>query len=417
MAYRGETSAFKEMLEELEQFAVDVILERRHGLKAMLLRALLWLLSGLFRFGVWLRHLLYHHRIFLREHNLGCLVISIGNLTVGGTGKTPVVELLARALFTRGRQVAILSRGYKSERRKVKKPSLWLRMAARITAREAPPDPPPRVVSDGRTVLLNSKQAGDEPFMLAKNLPGVSVVVDKNRVKGGLHAIREFGADTLLLDDGLQYLRLRHRLDLVLVDRTAPFGNEYLLPRGTLREPRRHLKRASYIFITKCDGTSNDELIRRLRRYNQVAEIIECNHHPRHLVNAVTHQKKPLDFLRGKYVATISGIAVPEGFEEALRQLGATVDLTRRFTDHHRYSENEIYNFVEQCERRDVEMIVTTEKDFVRFPPLPYTDVPVYYLRVQIQILSGHDAWERLVDRVCHRAMPLPTEAPATATI
>jgi tetraacyldisaccharide 4'-kinase len=411
MAYRGDTSAFKEALEDLEQFAVEVILERRHGLKAALLRGLLWLLSAAFRLVVWVRHVLYRNRLFLREHNLGCLVISIGNLTVGGTGKTPVVELFARSLRDRGRRVAILSRGYKSARPKWKRPSLWTRLRAQITAGRLPEEPPPRIVSDGRDILLDSHHAGDEPYMLAKNLPGVSVIVDKNRVKGGLHAIREFGADTLLLDDGLQYLRLRHRLDVVLVDRTAPFGNEYLLPRGTLREPRKHLRRAGYIFITKCDGSSNDDLIQRLRSYNRVAEIIECNHSPRYLVNAVTQQKKPLDLLRGKYVGTISGIAVPESFEEALRQLGAIVDFTRRFTDHHRYTEDEIYDFIEHCERRDVEMIITTEKDFVRFPPLPYTDVPVYYLRVQIEILKGHQAWDRLVSRVCHRDSSHPTRS------
>ena len=120
-----------------------------------------------------------------------------------------------------------------------------------------------------------------------------------------------------------------------------------------------------------------------------------------YLVNAVTQQKKPLDLLKGKYVGTISGIAVPEGFEQGLRGLGAIVDTTRRFTDHHRYTEDEVYKFIEHCERRDCDLIVTTEKDFVRFPPLPYTDLPVLYLRVQIQILTGQVAWGRLVDRLC----------------
>lgn len=414
MAQRVETSPFKETLEELEQYAVDVILMRRRGPKAALLRSALWSLSLLFRGIVWLRHVLYRNRVLLREHNLGCMVISIGNLTVGGTGKTPVVELLARSLRDRGRQVAILSRGYKSQRQKVRRPALWRRALARLTARPLPEGPPPRVVSDGRDILLDSRHAGDEPYMLARNLPGVAVVVDKDRVKGGLHAIREFDSDTLLLDDGLQYLRLRHRLDVVLVDRTAPFGNEFLLPRGTLREPRKHLRRASYILITKCDGSSNQELIGRLRRYNRVAEIIQCNHRPRFLVDAVTQQKKPLGLLKDKYIAAISGIAVPESFEDALRQLGARIDFCRRFADHHRFSEDEIYGFVEQCERRDVEMIVTTEKDFVRFPPLPYSDVPIYYLRVQIEILEGQDVWEKMIERICQRS---ERAAPAAAPL
>ena len=352
MAHRDDHSALRETLEELEQYAIEVILNRQRGLKASLLRGLLWVLSLVFRGLVWLRRLLFRTRFILRDHHLGTLVICIGNLTVGGTGKTPVVELLARALRDRGRRVAILSRGYKSAKPRRRRLTLRQRLGARLSGRRLP-TPPPRVVSDGRNLLLDSRLAGDEPFMLANNLPEVSVVVDKDRVKAGLHAIRELGADTLLLDDGLQYLRLRHRIDIVLVDRTAPFGNEHLLPRGTLREPRRQLKRASYIFITKCDGSDNSELIARLRRYNRVAEIIECRHQPRYLVNAVTQQKKPLELLQGKYVGTISGIAVPESFEQGLRDLGATVDTTRRFTDHHRYSEDEIYGFIEHCERRD----------------------------------------------------------------
>jgi tetraacyldisaccharide 4'-kinase len=400
MAHRDEHSAFREMLEELEQYAVEVILDRQRGLKASLLRGLLWILSLGFRGLVWLRRLLFRTRFILRDHHLGTLVICIGNLTLGGTGKTPVVEMLARALRDRGRRVAILSRGYKSAKPRRHHLSLVHRVAARLSGR-ALPAVPPRVVSDGRNLLLDSRLAGDEPFMLARNLPDVSVVVDKDRVKGGLHAIRELGADTLVLDDGLQYLRLRHRIDIVLIDSTAPFGNEHLLPRGTLREPRRQLKRASYILITKCDGPDNSALIARLRRYNRVAEIIECRHQPKYLVNAVTQQKKPLDLLKGKYVGTISGIAVPEGFEQGLRRLGAIVDTTRRFTDHHRFTEDEVYNFIEHCERRDCDLVVTTEKDFVRFPPLPYTDLPVLYLRVQIQILTGHEAWGRLVDRLC----------------
>ena len=235
-------------LENLEQFAIDVILERRGGVRASLLRSFLYFLSLIYERLVQFRLLLYRKRIF-RERALGCLVISIGNLTVGGTGKTPIVEKFARALQKGGRHVAILSRGYKSVPRPSKR-SLFAKL------RGDNPDPP-RVVSDGKALLLDSLTAGDEPYMLAHNLKNVAVLVDKDRVKSGLFAIEQMNADTLLLDDGLQYLHLKHRLDIVLVDRQAPFGNEFLLPRGTLREPPRNLRRASYIFITKSTGESN----------------------------------------------------------------------------------------------------------------------------------------------------------------
>jgi tetraacyldisaccharide 4'-kinase len=384
--------------ENLEQFAIDVILERRRGFRAALLRGLLYALSFIYERLVQLRLFLYRHRIF-REHTLGCLVISIGNLTVGGTGKTPIVEKFARALRAGGRRVAILSRGYKS----IPAPS----PRKRFFGKKEPS--PPRVVSDGKSLLLDSRTAGDEPYMLANNLKDVVVLVDKDRVKSGLFAIKELKADTLLLDDGLQYLHLKHRLDIVLIDRQAPFGNEYLLPRGTLREPPRNLRRASYIFITKSTGEPNDELIKRIRRYNRTAEIIECAHQPLHLQNVLTGEQIPLERLRDTYVGSISGIAAPESFEDGLRKLGARLELSKRYTDHHRYTEAELQSFITRCVRRDLEMIVTTEKDAVRFPRLTKTDVPIYFLRVEIEILSGHESWEHCVARICQ---PQPLLSP-----
>jgi len=385
--------------ENLEQFAIDVILGRRRGVRAALLRGLLYALSFIYERLVQLRLFLYRHRIF-REHTLGCLVISIGNLTVGGTGKTPIVEKFARALRAGGRRVAILSRGYKS----IPQPS----PRKRFFAKKEPS--PPRVVSDGKSLLLDSRTAGDEPYMLAKNLKDVVVLVDKDRVKSGLYAIRELKADTLLLDDGLQYLHLKHRLDIVLIDRQAPFGNEHLLPRGTLREPPRNLRRASYIFITKSTGEPNDDLIKRIRRYNRTAEIIECAHQPLHLQNVLTGEQIPLERLRDTYVGSICGIAAPESFEDGLRKLGARLELSKRYIDHHRYTEAELQSFITRCVRRDLEMIVTTEKDAVRFPRLTKTDVPIYFLRVEIEILSGHESWEHCVARICK---PQPLLSPA----
>jgi tetraacyldisaccharide 4'-kinase len=379
-------------LENLEQFAIDVILERRHGVRATFLRGLLYGLSFIYERLVQLRLFLYRKRI-LRERTLGCLVISIGNLTVGGTGKTPIVEKIARALQSGGRRVAILSRGYKSVPRPSKRSLL-----DRIRQKDSTP---PRIVSDGKSLLLDSLTAGDEPYMLANNLKDVIVLVDKDRVKSGLHAIGRMKADTLLLDDGLQYLHLKHRLDIVLIDRQAPFGNEFLLPRGTLREPPRNLRRASYVFITKSTGEPNDKLFERIRRYNRTAEIIECAHRPLHLQNVVTGERLPLERLHDTYIGSLCGIAAPDSFEGGLRKLGARIELAKRYLDHHRYSEAELQSFISRCIRRDLEMIVTTEKDAVRFPRLTNVQVPIYFLRVEIEILSGHESWEHFVARIC----------------
>src|SRR5882672_8389298 len=376
-------------LENLEQFGIDVVLERRHGVRASILRGILYALSFAYDRIVQLRLYFYRKRI-LRERALGVLVISVGNLTVGGTGKTPIVEKIARALQTGGRRVAILSRGYKSMPRKR---SLLNRLYN--TNRD-----PPRIVSDGTSLLLDSRTAGDEPYMLAHNLKNVIVLVDKDRVKSGLLAIDKWKVDTLLLDDGLQYLHLKHRLDIVLVDRQAPFGNEFLLPRGTLREPPRNLRRASYIFITKSTGESNEELIKRIRRYNRTAEIIECTHKPLHLKNIVTGEIAPLEKLRGTYIGSLCAIAAPDSFEDGLRKLGAQIEIAKRYIDHHRYTDAELQSFINRCIRRDLEMVVTTEKDAVRFPLLAKTEVPIFFLRVEIEILSGHETWEHCVARI-----------------
>jgi tetraacyldisaccharide 4'-kinase len=206
-----------------------------------------------------------------------------------------------------------------------------------------------------------------------------------------------------LLDDGFQYLHLKHRLDMVLVDRQAPFGNDFLLPRGTLREGPRNLRRASYIFITKNTGESNDALVKRIRRYNRAAEIIECGHKPLYLQDVFTGERVSLERLRGAFIGSLCAIAAPESFEDALRKLGAHVDLTKRYIDHHYYTEAELTTFIQRCMRRDLAMIITTEKDAVRMPRLPEAavKVPVYFMRVEIEILSGHETWEHCVARIC----------------
>jgi len=384
----------KEFIEELERWGADVIFGRAKGFRATLMRFFMLALSGVFRVLVQIR-LWRYRRGWKPQAHLGTQVVAIGNITVGGTGKTPVVELLARSLRDRGRSVAILSRGYKSK--KLERPQKW----SDRNGNPVPGGKMPKVVSTGSALLLDSKYAGDEPFMLAKNLNGVAVVVDKNRIKGGHFAVSQLGADTLLLDDGMQYLDLAHSLDIVLIDSGSPFGTGALLPRGTLREPPKNLRRASYILITKCDGGSNEALITRIRKYNKTADIVECTHGPIYLENVFTREQQSLDFLTDKWVGAISAIAVPEAFEGALEKLGARVEIRRRFSDHYRFSRKEVESFMQRCVERDMELIVTTEKDAVRFPKPTSVDVPVYFLRIEVKILKGREIWDGLIDRIC----------------
>ena len=384
----------KEMLAELERWGSDVIFGRAKGFRAAMMRLAMTGLSGIFRLLVQMRLMLFR-KGWKDQAYLGTVVVSIGNITVGGTGKTPVTELLAKSLRDRGRKVAILSRGYKSK--KLDRPQKWKTESGKMF----PAEKMPRVVSTGRALLLDSRHAGDEPFMLARNLDGVSVVVDKDRVKGGRVAISQLEADTLVLDDGMQYLNLAHAIDIVLVDAGSPFGTEALLPRGTLREPPKNLRRASYIFLTKCDGKSNEALIKRIRKYNRTAEIVETTHGPIYLENLFTRERKPLHFLKGKWVGAISAIAVPEAFERSLEKLGARVEVRRHFSDHHRFARKDVDQFMQRCVERDMDLMITTEKDAVRFPRPTELNVPIYFLRIEVEILKGHDVWEKLIDRLC----------------
>ena len=384
---------------DFAQFAADVIYDRRHGRAAELFASLLYALSYVFSALVQLRWYLYEHRI-LRNKPLGCLVVVVGNLTVGGTGKTPVVEKFARTLNERGRKVAILSRGYKSKKEPLPK-KLWRLLSHGEEA-------PPKIVSDGQRVLLDSEVAGDEPFMLACNLPGVVVLCDKNRVKAGSYAIRRFGCDTLILDDGFQYLPLKGRLNLLLVDKTNPFGNQHLLPRGILREPIKHLSRASYIFLTKSDGQRDEALLELIREHNSKAEIIECAHQPQFLQAIGSPERLPLEALQGAHIAAFSGIASPESFESMLRGYGAEIRYNQRFLDHHRFTRAEIEHVYQQAAQHQLEMIVTTEKDAVRLFDDLQPSIPIYYLRLEIDILSGEEDFECAAARIC---LPRNTQA------
>jgi tetraacyldisaccharide 4'-kinase len=234
----------------------------------------------------------------------------------------------------------------------------------------------------------------------------VVVLVDKDRVKSALHAIRHMGIDTLILDDGMQYLHLRHRLDVCLIDRQAPFGNEHLLPRGTLREPPGNLRRASYIFITKSDGSGNAALIQRIRRYNRTggnhrvrpsiplpARALHRCANPAGMVTAISTWERS--------AVLLSRQALKPGFATSAPALRSRAD-SPTITE---FTERELQDFMAALHpTRPRLQSITTEKDSVRFPPKRETleiPIPIYFLRVEIEILTGHESWQSLIDRIC----------------
>jgi tetraacyldisaccharide 4'-kinase len=380
-------------IERLESYLVKLIQEKGadqgQSLGIRLLLAFLKGVSFIFAAVVSIRDAFYRWGI-LRRFPLGVQVISIGNVTAGGTGKTPVTEIFARTLAAEGRRVAILSRGYRR-----KEAPLWQRIFTQVIE-------PPLVVSDGKRLLLDSATGGDEPYMLASNLPGVAVVVDRNRVKAGRYAIKRLGCDTLILDDGFQYKKLKHSIEVVLVDSTNPFGNGNMLPRGILREPARHIRRADVIFLTKCRGDVH-EVRDEIRRFNSHADIIECNHAPAVLKDVWSREEFPLTWLQGKTTCTLSGIASPKGFENSLRHLGARVIWCERYADHHRYESSEILYALNRTADMGADALVTTEKDAVRFPRFETSPVKCLYLRIQIEILSGRESFTQIINRICFR--------------
>ena len=380
-------------IERLESYLVKLIQEKGSDQdqpsSVRFLLAVLKVLSCVFAAVVSVRYLLYRFGV-LHRFPLGVQVISIGNVTAGGTGKTPVTEIFARTLAAEGRKVAILSRGYRR-----KEAPWWQRMFTQVVT-------PPLVVSDGRHVLLDAATGGDEPYMLASNLPGVAVVVDRNRVKAGRYAIKRLGCDTLILDDGFQYQKLKHSIEVVLVDSSNPFGNGNMLPRGILREPVKNLKRADIIFLTKCRGDVS-AVKEEIRKYNQKAEIVECNHTPRVLKDVWSREEFPLDWLKGKTTCTLSGIASPKGFENSLRHLGAKVVWCERYADHHRYDSSEILYALNRTADMGADALITTEKDAVRFPRFETSPVRCLYLRIAIEILAGGESFTQLINRICFK--------------
>ncbi len=380
-------------IERLETYLVKLIQERGADKNQpggiVVLLAFLKGISFVFSAVVAVRYFFYKYGI-VRRFPLGVQVISIGNVTAGGTGKTPVTELFAKTLCEQGRKVAILSRGYR------RKEAPWYQ---RIFTQVIDP---PLVVSDGKRVLLDAATGGDEPYMLASNLPGVAVLVDRNRVKAGRYAIKRLGCDTIILDDGFQYQKLRHSVEVVLVDSTNPFGNGNMLPRGILREPVRHLKRADIVFLTKCRGDVSG-VKGEIRKYNRKAQIVECNHAPRVLKDVWSREEFPLGWLEGKTTCTLSGIASPKGFENSLRAMGAKVIWCERYADHHRYDPSEILYALNRSSDMGADALVTTEKDAVRFPRFETSPITCLYLRIAIEILAGREFFDGIIDRICFR--------------
>lgn len=329
------------------------------------------LLSALYGLGLSCK------KFYCRNPNrLPAKVISIGNLTLGGTGKTPAVISVAQEAKKRGFNPCILTRGYKG---KVKDTCF---------------------VSRGDNPLLNAYEAGDEAFLMAKILKGISIIKGNNRYKSGLFALNNSKLQTLnskllfILDDGFQHWKLHRDVDVLLIDATNPFGNEKLFPEGRMREPLVAMKRAHIIVITKADMAvpgAVTAITRKIKQYNQEAPVFTAAHTPTGLIN-LEGESKGLDTIQGKRIYAFSGIANPAYFQSTLTSSGGQIAGSRKFRDHYIYKQKDIEEIRKEAAGLE---IITTEKDLVKLKEL---DVPDNLSALRIEFSIENEFYDALFD-------------------
>jgi len=327
------------------------------------MRWLLWPLEQLYLLIVWARAAAYQ-RGWLRARRLPVKVISIGNLTVGGTGKTPMVIRLAGALRERGLHVAILTRGYGRRERL------------------------PLVINGrGEVSRYTSELMGDEPVLLARRLPDATIGIGADRFALAQQILQMESLrppDVFLLDDGFQHLGLARELDVVLLDSSNPFGGNAALPAGPLREPLGALDRADLIVLTRTRDAVSSDVVSTLRRYNPRAPLFQARTELTGVYDAATHRPANLFVLKQQPVLAFCGIGNPEAFWEDLRRWGFEVAGTLAFPDHHRYVIDDFKTIIRQADRAGARALLTTEKDLVNLTVIPPSIPPTFYCRIDL---------------------------------
>jgi len=306
----------------------------------------------------------------LRQDDVGCPVVSVGNLTVGGTGKTPMAIRVAGMLRDRGMRPAILSRGYGGK------------SAAGVL-----------VVSDGRQTLAGPDEAGDEPVLIARRLPGVPVLAGARRAVTGRYARENFGTDVLVLDDGFQHRWIRRDLDIVLLDSRKPLGNGFLLPRGPLREPPEALERAGVVVLTRSEEHPGPAADRRIAGLLRGRPVLRTHVKPTALIGP-DGTEASLSSLAGKRVFAFAGIAQPGSFRRSIESLGGSVAGFIAYPDHHRYDAKDLHRIGREFSGAGAEVLLTTEKDGVKLAGAESIRRRLTLLAIETEILEGADALE-----------------------
>ena len=325
------------------------------------------LLSYIYFFITSVRNWLYDKGYFKINEIPDVDILCVGNITVGGTGKTPAVQFFAKKLMKMGRNVAIVSRGYRGKR-KVE----------------------PLVVSDGKKILATPRESGDEPYIHALNLK-IPVIVGKNRYEACKFAVEKFGVDTIILDDGFQHRKLKRNRDIVLIDATHPCGWGALLPKGTLREDfKKASERASEFIITKSDLISESDLetIKRFLKVKFKKPVSVAKHGVTSLCD-IKGNAKPLFWVAGKRVLLFSGLANPLNFEKTVISLNPAYIERVDFMDHHNFKEKDFEVIKKRAEAMDADFIITTEKDLVKLPKNVKLE-NIFVLKIEFTMLEDN---------------------------
>ncbi|MFW6380983.1 MAG: tetraacyldisaccharide 4'-kinase, partial [Bacillota bacterium] len=354
---------------------------------ARIVLIVLSLLEYVYFIGIKVRGLAYRLKI-LNSRQLETKVISVGNITVGGTGKTPVIERLARMLKEQGQRVAVISRGYGAD---------------------SDHEQEPLIVTDGQQINTGVEQAGDEVYMLAQHLSGVPIVIGGDRYQAGRLVEEEFAPDVILMDDGFQHWQLDRDLDIVVIDAMKPFGYDHLIPRGLLREPMSGLKRADLFVLSKCDHVTPErlkEIKGRLKKYNTritEARIFTSRHQPLFVKSLTEEQENqmPVDNLEGKRVLALSAIGNPQSFVNGLEDLQARVIDSIIYPDHYKYEEEDLVEIAMEAQLNGVDCVVTTEKDAVKFTSdmlqrFRKLDVGILTLGIELRLENSQGFLEKI---------------------
>jgi tetraacyldisaccharide 4'-kinase len=332
--------------------------------------AALSVLSLGYRLALALRERAYGWRL-LGTGRLPCPVVSVGNITLGGSGKTPMVELVARGLRELGAAPAVVSRGYGRDTRGV------------------------HVVADRTGVMLDARAGGDEPVLLAERLPGTPVIVGENRFEAGRVATERCGATAIVLDDGFQHRTVVKDLEIVVVNGRSPWGNGRLFPRGMLREPLSALRRADLVVVTNSsDSASLEEATRAIRRQNERAPVLSAAYEVVDAQEMGAGRRVGADELCGRRLLAFAGLGSPRGFAETLTAAGVRVADLVEYPDHHWFAEGDLGDLAQQARAIGAEGLITTDKDWVRLRGRALPLVPLWVLSVRLQLESG---WEVLL--------------------